>query len=168
MARTRPASRRCRASAASRDAGTTPTPTSNRSSGCRLRLEREVPGGRQRRRARGSAIRPWHRHSCAAMRRPPRTRPRHPGRGFRYRTSREADRLRLALGARMTVTAKAVIEAFYGSAPRSYLNGCSTGGRQALIEARDFRKTSTASLRARPRIRRRVSIRGGSGWGWRP
>ena len=36
----------------------------------------------------------------------------------------------------MTVTAKAVINAFYGSAStRSYFNGCSTGGRQALMEA---------------------------------
>jgi len=39
----------------------------------------------------------------------------------------------------MTVKAKAVIAAFYGSAPaRSYWNGCSTGGRQALVEARRF------------------------------
>src|SRR5262245_60966985 len=36
----------------------------------------------------------------------------------------------------MTVKAKAIINAFYGSAPsRSYFNGCSTGGRQALMEA---------------------------------
>ena len=36
----------------------------------------------------------------------------------------------------MTVTAKAVIEHFYGSGPKlSYFNGCSTGGRQALVEA---------------------------------
>ena len=36
----------------------------------------------------------------------------------------------------MTVTAKAAINAFYGSVPRlSYFNGCSTGGRQGLIEA---------------------------------
>jgi feruloyl esterase len=36
----------------------------------------------------------------------------------------------------MTVTAKSVIDAFYGSAPKlSYWNGCSTGGRQALISA---------------------------------
>ena len=36
----------------------------------------------------------------------------------------------------MTVRAKAVINAFYGNAPaRSYFNGCSTGGRQALTEA---------------------------------
>jgi hypothetical protein len=36
----------------------------------------------------------------------------------------------------MTVKAKAIVDAFYGSAPtRSYFNGCSTGGRQALTEA---------------------------------
>jgi len=36
----------------------------------------------------------------------------------------------------MTVTAKALIAAFYGSGPRlSYWNGCSTGGRQGLMEA---------------------------------
>jgi len=39
----------------------------------------------------------------------------------------------------MTVKAKAVIQAFYGSTPRlSYWNGCSTGGRQALKEAQRF------------------------------
>ena len=39
----------------------------------------------------------------------------------------------------MTVTAKAMIAAFYGSAPRySYYNGCSTGGRQTLKEAQMF------------------------------
>ncbi len=38
-----------------------------------------------------------------------------------------------------TVKAKAIISAFYGNAPtRSYFNGCSTGGRQALIEASRF------------------------------
>jgi feruloyl esterase len=36
----------------------------------------------------------------------------------------------------MTVAAKVLIGRFYGDAPRhSYFNGCSTGGRQALIEA---------------------------------
>lgn len=36
----------------------------------------------------------------------------------------------------MTVAAKALIGAFYGSGPRvSYWNGCSTGGRQGLMEA---------------------------------
>ena len=39
----------------------------------------------------------------------------------------------------MTVKAKAIIAAFYGSDPkRSYWNGCSTGGRQAIMEAERF------------------------------
>jgi feruloyl esterase len=39
----------------------------------------------------------------------------------------------------MTVTAKAIIQNFYGAAPRySYWNGCSTGGRQGLKEAQKF------------------------------
>src|SRR5690348_11166203 len=39
----------------------------------------------------------------------------------------------------MTLQAKAIIQAFYGSAPKySYWNGCSTGGRQGLKEAQKF------------------------------
>lgn len=39
----------------------------------------------------------------------------------------------------MTVQAKAVIETYYGSNPAySYFNGCSTGGRQGLMEAQRF------------------------------
>ena len=39
----------------------------------------------------------------------------------------------------MTVKAKSIINTFYGNAPtRSYFNGCSTGGRQALTEASRF------------------------------
>jgi len=39
----------------------------------------------------------------------------------------------------MTLASKAIIAAFYGNGPRlSYWNGCSTGGRQALIEAQRF------------------------------
>jgi feruloyl esterase len=39
----------------------------------------------------------------------------------------------------MTVAAKALAAAYYGNGPqRSYFNGCSTGGRQALTEAQRF------------------------------
>jgi len=39
----------------------------------------------------------------------------------------------------MTVTAKAIVKAFYESAPRySYWNGCSSGGKQGLKEAQRF------------------------------
>jgi len=39
----------------------------------------------------------------------------------------------------MTVKAKAIIQAFYGEAPKhSYFAGCSNGGRQALMEAQRF------------------------------
>ena len=39
----------------------------------------------------------------------------------------------------MAVKAKAIIEAFYGTAPKlSYFDGCSTGGRQALMAAQRF------------------------------
>jgi feruloyl esterase len=39
----------------------------------------------------------------------------------------------------MTVAAKSIVAAYYGNAPaRAYFNGCSTGGRQALMEAQRF------------------------------
>ena len=39
----------------------------------------------------------------------------------------------------MTVTAKAIVNAYYANAPKqTYFNGCSTGGRQALTEAQRY------------------------------
>jgi len=39
----------------------------------------------------------------------------------------------------MTITAKAIVDAFYGSAARhSYFTGCSGGGREALMEAQRY------------------------------
>jgi feruloyl esterase len=39
----------------------------------------------------------------------------------------------------MTIASKAIAAAYYGTAPdRSYFNGCSTGGRQALTEAQRY------------------------------
>src|SRR5262249_62210737 len=39
----------------------------------------------------------------------------------------------------MTIAAKAIIGAYYGNGPKySYWNGCSTGGRQALMEAQRY------------------------------
>jgi hypothetical protein len=39
----------------------------------------------------------------------------------------------------MTVVGKAMTEAFYGTSPRrAYFNGCSTGGRQGLMEAQRY------------------------------
>ena len=76
----------------------------------------------------------------------------------------------------MTVHAKAIVNAFYGSAPKySYWNGCSAGGRQALKEAQMFphdfdgiiagspgldwsgRTAQAVRLRRRSRTRRRGS-----------
>src|SRR4029450_3407412 len=39
----------------------------------------------------------------------------------------------------MTVKSKAIIEAFYGKAPKySYFNGCSTGGKEGLMEGEGY------------------------------
>jgi feruloyl esterase len=59
----------------------------------------------------------------------------------------------------MTVKAKAVIQAFYGSAPRlSYWNGCSTGGRQGLKEAQKFPDDYDAIIAGAPANRTAISL----------
>ncbi|MGD1097490.1 MAG: tannase/feruloyl esterase family alpha/beta hydrolase [Bryobacteraceae bacterium] len=59
----------------------------------------------------------------------------------------------------MTVKAKAVTRAFYGSAPRlSYWNGCSTGGRQGLKEAQKFPDDFDAIIAGAPANRTAVSL----------
>jgi feruloyl esterase len=59
----------------------------------------------------------------------------------------------------MTLKAKAVIQAFYGSAPRlSYWNGCSTGGRQGLKEAQKFPDDYDGVIAGAPANRTAISL----------
>ena len=53
----------------------------------------------------------------------------------------------------MTVNAKAIVEAFYGTAPvHSYWNGCSQGGRQGITEAIRYPTDFDAIIAGAPAI----------------
>lgn len=59
----------------------------------------------------------------------------------------------------MTVKAKAIIQAFYGTQPRqSYWNGCSTGGRQGLKEAQTFPDDYDGIIAGAPANRTAISL----------
>jgi Tannase and feruloyl esterase len=59
----------------------------------------------------------------------------------------------------MTVKAKDIIKAFYGSAPKySYWNGCSTGGRQGLKEAQQFPNDYDGIIAGAPANRTAISL----------
>jgi feruloyl esterase len=59
----------------------------------------------------------------------------------------------------MTVKAKALIQAFYSTAPRlSYWNGCSTGGRQGLKEAQMFPNDYDGIIAGAPANRTAISL----------
>ncbi len=64
----------------------------------------------------------------------------------------------------MTVKAKAVIDAHYGKAPEySYFNGCSTGGRQGLMEAQRYPEDYNGIISGAP-VNRFTNLHMGQLW----
>jgi feruloyl esterase len=51
-----------------------------------------------------------------------------------------------------TVVAQSITTNYYGSSPISYLDGCSTGGREALVEAQKFPKDYNGIVAGDPAI----------------
>ena len=101
--------------------------------GCRPRLERQVPGGRQRRLGRHDQLCGDGRPPCRkATPPPPPTPATRAATRLRPRPSGEAHRLRLSRHARDDREGQGADRGLLRRAPRlSYWNGCSTGGRRA-------------------------------------
>jgi feruloyl esterase len=66
----------------------------------------------------------------------------------------------------LTVAAKAMIRGFYGADPQySYFNGCSTGGRQAFIEAQRYPDDYNGIIAGAP-VYRVIQLRARHVWTW--
>ena len=105
------------------------------------RLERKVPGGRQRRAGSGSIAYAAMAEALARGYATSSTDTGHVGGSASFGMGHPEKVIDFGYRAvhEMTVAAKAIINAFYGSAPKfSYWNGCSAGGRQAMKEAQMF------------------------------
>ena len=106
-----------------------------------FRLERQIRGGRQRRVGRHDHVIQQWRRALARGYATTSTDTGHstPGASFAFGHREKLIDYAYRSEHEMTVKAKSIINSFYGNAPtRSYFNGCSTGGRQALTEASRF------------------------------
>jgi feruloyl esterase len=66
----------------------------------------------------------------------------------------------------LTLKSKAIINAFYGADPeRSYFNGCSTGGRQAFMEAQRYPRDYDGIIAGAP-VYRVIELRARHVWTW--
>src|SRR5262249_28053482 len=66
----------------------------------------------------------------------------------------------------LTLKSKAIINGFYGADPeRSYFNGCSTGGRQAFMEAQRYPDDYDGIIAGSP-VFRVLQLRSRHVWTW--